>query len=100
MTQALWDEIGSSGDYRVTFTPAADGLYRIEVLIDFNKEIVGGEYRASEARVQVDELHKLHGLDAANPMTVSQTERKVPADGSEIDLDISEAAGAVTVQRV
>lgn len=45
------------------------------------------------------ELWKLAGLDGQNPLVVTSTSRKVPADGSEIDQTITDVAGTVTVQR-
>jgi len=32
-------EIGTNGDYKVSFTPDAAGFWRVEVLIDYNKDI-------------------------------------------------------------
>lgn len=37
-------EIGSSGEYKVTFTPDNFGFWVVEVLIDYNKDIWSGEY--------------------------------------------------------
>jgi hypothetical protein len=49
-----------------------------------------------KVNVQVEELHKLQGLDAANPMTVSATTRTVDT----ITLDITTGGGGdVTVTR-
>lgn len=52
------------------------------------------------ARQMLSDLFRLGGLDAAKPLVVSATTRRVPGDGSEIDQMISEVAGVVTVQRV
>lgn len=39
-------EIGSSGDYLVSFTPDDIGVWEVQVLIDYNKDWWGGEYQA------------------------------------------------------
>jgi hypothetical protein len=39
-------EIASSGDYKVTFVPPVNGLYRVEVFINLNKEIWFCKYQA------------------------------------------------------
>jgi hypothetical protein len=41
-------EIGSTGEYMVELTPAVDGFYSVQILIDFSKEIWEGEYTAGE----------------------------------------------------
>jgi hypothetical protein len=46
------------------------------------------------------ELYDLMGLDPLKPLIVTSTSRKVPANGSEIDQAITDAAGTVTVQRL
>lgn len=45
--------------------------------------------------VYVNEMHKIHGLDASFPLTVSETLRAAGV----ITQDISEADGAVTYVR-
>jgi len=37
-------EIGSSGEYKITFTPDNFGFWVVEVLIDYNKDLWYGEY--------------------------------------------------------
>lgn len=37
-------EIGSSGEYKLSFIPTSNGYWKVEVLIDFNKEIWFAEY--------------------------------------------------------
>ncbi len=37
-------EIGITGDYKVEFEPDAEGLWRLEVLIDYNKDIWHMDY--------------------------------------------------------
>ena len=46
-------EIDADGDYSVSVTPASDGLYRVEVLIGFNKEIWYCKYDAVAALTNV-----------------------------------------------
>jgi len=42
-------EIGTLGDYKVSFTPTQAGYYELQVLIDFNKDIwAGGFYSGGE----------------------------------------------------
>ena len=45
-------EIGSSGDYRVAFTPDAVGFWRLEVLIDYNKDIWHAECEVGQDLVE------------------------------------------------
>jgi len=52
-----------------------------------------------EQSTALSEMYLLLGLDAAKPLIVSATRRRVD-DGAEIDQVVSEAAGVVTVQRV
>lgn len=58
-------EIGTSGEYRVSFTPSLSGVYELQVLIDFNKEIWHSQYQAwdepthllaNQARDQADKI--------------------------------------------
>jgi hypothetical protein len=44
-------EIGSTGEYRVKFTPPSDGYYSIQVLINFSKDIWEGEFTAGPADI-------------------------------------------------
>ena len=37
-------EIGTTGEYKIAFTPSTLGFYSVQVLIDFNKDIWEGEY--------------------------------------------------------
>lgn len=41
-------EIGTSGEYKVTFTPLVNGFYEIQVLIDFSKDIWYGSFDATD----------------------------------------------------
>jgi hypothetical protein len=45
-------EIGSTGQYSVQFTPDAVGVWHVQVLIDFNKDIWFGEYHAVESSLE------------------------------------------------
>ena len=49
-------EIGSTGEYTVEFTPASDGFYSVQVLIDFSKDIWEGEYTSGETSDTLAEL--------------------------------------------
>ena len=40
-------EIGSSGEYKVSFTPDADGVWMVKVLVDYNKDVWGEDYESS-----------------------------------------------------
>lgn len=68
-------EISGSGEYRTSFTPALSGLYEVQVLIDFNKQIWFAQYAAvaelthdlaEQARDQADKID----LSVVNPSTV------------------------------
>jgi len=37
-------EIGSSGEYEFDFTPDEEGYWKLEILIDYNKDVYGFEY--------------------------------------------------------
>jgi hypothetical protein len=73
-------EIGTTGDYKLTFTPLTDGLYAIQVLIDFSKEVWGGYYNASVADLtaiknQVDKIDQAATLGTAAATTGSLLDR-------------------------
>lgn len=73
-------EIGTTGDYKLTFTPATDGLYSIQVLIDFSKEVWGGNFHASFSdlsaiQAQVEKIDKLPTLGLAAVATGSLMDR-------------------------
>jgi hypothetical protein len=61
-------EIGVSGEYKVEFTPNANGFWRVTVLIDYNKDIWGGEYEASTGSVEdlYNMVRRLLGLSHEN----------------------------------
>jgi len=37
-------EVGSTGEYKTSFTPVSEGFYEVQILIDFNKEIRFRDY--------------------------------------------------------
>jgi len=45
-------EIGTSGEYKITFTPSAEGYWACEVLINSNKQLWFGEYIVSKADIE------------------------------------------------
>lgn len=57
--------------------------------------VTTGSGLSTEQAAKLDELHTLAGLDAASPLTVSQTQRTAGA----IEQSITETSGVVTVQR-
>lgn len=75
------DEIGSTGQYSVTFTVAFNGLYEIQVHNDFNNEIWHGQY------VCVDELtNDLAETARDQSLKIDQVAvDSPPADGSLYD---------------
>jgi hypothetical protein len=84
------------------FVPTV-GDFTITAVVDRSSAaiaIAGGSGLSTEQVTWLRELWLLRGLDPANPLVVSSTTRKVPADGSEIDQTVGESAGVVTVTRV
>ena len=57
--------------------------------------VASGSGLSPSQTAQLDEIHKLHGLDASNPLVVSPTSRQV----GTISQTISDASGTVTVSR-
>ena len=51
-------EIGTSGEYRVGFTPTADGYWVVEVLIDFSKALLRFTYEVVEVTTN-EQVRKL-----------------------------------------
>jgi len=56
-TPVTIEEIGVTGNYKVSFTPPLKGTYVVEVLIIFNKDIWAGYFHTS-VREQVDKIDK------------------------------------------
>jgi hypothetical protein len=75
-------EIGSSGEYRTSFVPAAGGLYEVQVLIDFNKQIWHAQYQAV-----VELTHDLanQARDQADKIDISAVVPSSAANGSLVD---------------
>ena len=61
-------EIGSSGEYKVSFTPDTEGVWNVQILADFNKDVWGREYIAAEGGQQdvLDKLNRILGLSHEN----------------------------------
>ncbi len=57
-------EIGSSGEYKVSFTPDAIGVWSVDVLADYNKDVWGAEYSVTLGSVDeiMDRLARILGL--------------------------------------
>jgi hypothetical protein len=83
-------EIGVSGEYRVSFVPASAGLYEVQVLIDFNKQIWHAQYQA------VTELtHDLanQARDQVNKIDITPVVPSSAANGSLIDQLFNKDSG-------
>jgi hypothetical protein len=61
-------EIGTSGEYRVTFTPPVDGFMVVEVLVDFNKDLLRFQYQVVETTTN-EQVQKLDLAATAGPAT-------------------------------
>jgi hypothetical protein len=61
-------EIGASGEYGVSFTPDAEGVWSVQVLADYDQSWWGEEYVAATGGTQdiVDMLRRLLGLSHEN----------------------------------
>jgi len=95
-------EIDVSGEYRTSFTPATDGLYELQVLIDFNKQIWHAQYSAwaeithdlaGQARDQADkiDLSPVSPSSAANDSLVDQMFNKDASKSYDQGTDSLEA---------
>lgn len=75
-----------------------DGNYNVAIFFEVSQFTQTVEKPSTtKQKEQVDELHKLQGLDASNPMTVTPTTRKV---GTVIDQVISgDGENSTTVTR-
>lgn len=100
MDSVLCSEVGGTGVFSYLFSQTI--TEKTEYLwimnngsIDNRGKIVLGGY-ISFVVLQIDELHKLQGLKAGSPMTVTKETRTV----EDIDLTITEGANdEVTVER-
>ena len=73
-------EIGSSGEYKISFTPDAEGVWSVNVFIDYNKDWWGAEYVASAGDLAdvYEMVRRLLGLSHEN-IFIDETE--YDADG-------------------
>ena len=69
-------EIGATGQYKVTFTPVLDGFYQVEVLVLYNHDIWSGSYEsaaglpASVLAYIKDQVDKIDLAPTLGPATV------------------------------
>lgn len=75
------------GDYNVTT------IFTVSSLVEGGREV--GAILGIDSVTQIDEIWKIHGLDATNPLTITATSRNV----DYIQQTIADAAGTVTVTR-
>jgi hypothetical protein len=75
-------EIGASGEYRLDFSPTADGFLVIEVLIDFSKALLRFQYQVVEytTNEQARKLDTASTLGPAGMATGSLGDRLMNAD--------------------
>lgn len=59
-------EIGTSGEYRVTFTPTSDGYLVVEILIEFSKTPVRFQYEVVELKTN-EQARKLDSAATVGP---------------------------------
>lgn len=85
-------EIGSVGEYKVEYTPPTDGLWVVQVLIDFNKAIWQSVVEASVGDVSTalveirDQVDKIDLAPTRGPSTVvsgSLMDRVMNKDGNK-----------------
>ena len=62
------EEIGSSGEYSTSFTPDEDGVWNLQILIDYNKDVMSREYVATESDQAgvVEKINRILGLNHEN----------------------------------
>ena len=78
-------EIGTSGEYRLDFTPTADGYLVVEVLVDFSKDLLRFTYEVVAVRTN-DQVRKLDLAATVGPgaaETGSMLDRLANADSSK-----------------
>jgi len=83
-------EIGASGEYTSSFTPSSAGLYELQVLVNFNKQIWHAQYQA------VAELtHDLanEARDQANKIELAPVVPSTAITGSLVDQMFNKDAG-------
>lgn len=61
-------EIGVSGEYQISFTPDSVGYWRVEVIVDYNKDAFGFEYTVSDGVTQdiYEGIRRILGLNHEN----------------------------------
>lgn len=79
-------EIGTTGEYKVEFTPPTEGFWQIQVLIDFNKEIWVSNVTAGESLKSIqDQVDKIDLESTIGPAAVES--------GSLMDRMMNKNAG-------
>jgi len=78
-------EIGTSGEYRFTFTPTSDGYLVVEVLIDFSKALLRFSYEVVEVTTnqQVRKLDVAATLGPGSMTSGSLGDRLMNADSGK-----------------
>ena len=61
-------EIGSSGEYKWQFTPNSVGWWKVEVVVDFNKDVFSSDYSVNVGSISqlYDMVRRLLGLNHEN----------------------------------
>lgn len=82
------NEIGFTGEYKIEYVPNDDGLWEVQVLIDFNKEIWASTVTASEAsfeliKYQMDKIDLVPTLGPAAVTTGSLMDRMMHKDANK-----------------
>ena len=57
-------EIGSSGEYKASFTPDDVGFWLMEITIDYNDEVWQGQYEVEYAKLHVNSTLSDDGVTA------------------------------------
>jgi hypothetical protein len=85
-------EIGSTGEYKTSFTPDTLGVYELQVAISFNRDIWHAQYASVDeltndvavaARAQVQKIDQAPTLTPALVVTGSLMDRILNKDGSK-----------------
>lgn len=80
------EEIGTSGEYRVTFTPDSEGVWACEVINTYNWDSWFGEYQAALPKIDIQASMADNNTEAVFALWVEQ-------DGArQTDFDSIEAA--------
>lgn len=62
-------EIGTTGMYQVSFTPTVVGFWRVDTLVDYNKDVFSGEYDVTVEVLDAEALFNA-SYDDASPGTL------------------------------